>query len=327
MTPRSRALTIGTAWGLIVTAVLVIVPLALRERLPDPLAVHWSTSGGPDRSDTLLMLVLTALGVWLLSWAVLTGLALHGGCLTRRLSRMYWWGTLGGISVFVAGLELSTLVSNLDRSSWQQAALLTAALVATVAGAVAAAVLAGYLGRGEPDQLQPSGEAPPRLRLREGQRSVWVARLTNPWLSALGLGSAAVLVVVVVLQLLGIGLMAVTLPLVSAMGIVTLTGLWTSSIAVRVTEDGVAVGFGLFGWPVRRIRLSKIETAWAEQRFPSQVGGWGVRGLPGSAAIMLRGGECLVLRYRSGGQLVISVDDAERAASLINALIEEHASR
>ncbi|MEU7854572.1 hypothetical protein [Nonomuraea sp. NPDC049141] len=63
--------------------------------------------------------------------------------------------------------------------------------------------------------------------------------------------------------------------------------------------------------------------AWSEVRYPSQVGGWGIRGLPGSATIMLRGGECLIIRYRSGGQLAVSVDDAERGAALINALIAE----
>lgn len=84
------------------------------------------------------------------------------------------------------------------------------------------------------------------------------------------------------------------------------------------------------GRPVRPARLagaqdplSQIESAWSETRHPAEVGGWGIRGLPGSSTIMLRGGECLVIRYRSGGRLAISIDDAERGASLINALIAE----
>ncbi|MFD1535844.1 hypothetical protein ACFSJ0_02295 [Nonomuraea guangzhouensis] len=105
--------------------------------------------------------------------------------------------------------------------------------------------------------------------------------------------------------------------------IVLFAGLLTSSLTARVTGDGLAIGFGPLGWPVRRIRLSKIDRAWSEVRYPSQVGGWGIRGLPGSATIMLRGGECLIIRYRSGGQLAVSVDDAERGAALINALIAE----
>jgi hypothetical protein len=53
-----------------------------------------------------------------------------------------------------------------------------------------------------------------------------------------------------------------------------------------------------------------VLSAWSEVRYPSQTGGWGFRGFPGTAAIMLRGGECLVIRYRSGGRLAISIDDA-----------------
>lgn len=321
MTPK----VVGAVWGLFVTAVLVTVPLALRDRLPDPLAVHWS-GDGPDRADTLLIVAVTSLAVWLVSWAVLMGLALHGGLFARRLSRMYWWGSLFGMGVFALGMQLSTLWANLDRPSWQDAALRGASLVVTVGGALVTAFVAGYLGRGAPDQAPLPGETPPQLKLRAGQRSVWVSRLTNPWLSRLAAVPAVVLVVTGVLQVFGVGKPAVTWTLLPAMAILLVAGLLCSTIAVRAGENGVAVGFGPFGWPVRRIRLSQIEKAWSEQRFPSQVGGWGLRGLPGSAAIMLRGGECLVLRYRSGGQLVISVDDASRGASLINALIEERVS-
>ena len=39
----------------------------------------------------------------------------------------------------------------------------------------------------------------------------------------------------------------------------------------------------------------------------------------------MRRGECLVIKYRPGGELTISVDDAERGAALLNALIAERA--
>lgn len=326
MTPRRRGLAIGSAWGLIVTSALVVIPLFLRDRLPDPLATHWSPDG-PDGSASFTVVVLVSLGLWLVSWAVAMGLALHGGVFVRRLSRMYWWGSLFGMGAFTVGMTLSMLISNLGSSAWQESALLNLTLVATGAAALVSGVTAGFLGRGEPDQQQPASEAPPRLRLRAGQRSVWVGRTTNTWLAATAAAPAVVIVVLGALQLLGIGLAAVTWTLLPVMAIVLVAGLVTASVSVRVTEDGLAIGFGPLSWPVRRIRLSKIDKAWSEERFPSQVGGWGFRGLPGSAAIMLRGGECLVLRYRSGGQLVISIDDAERGASLINALIEERASR
>ncbi|MDR7301766.1 hypothetical protein [Haloactinomyces albus] len=40
--------------------------------------------------------------------------------------------------------------------------------------------------------------------------------------------------------------------------------------------------------------------------------------------LRLRAGECLVVRYVSGGELGISVDDAERGAALLNTLVGQH---
>jgi hypothetical protein len=42
---------------------------------------------------------------------------------------------------------------------------------------------------------------------------------------------------------------------------------------------------------------------------------------------MLRGGECLVVRFASGGELGISIDDAQRGAALLNALIAQRADQ
>lgn len=49
-------------------------------------------------------------------------------------------------------------------------------------------------------------------------------------------------------------------------------------------------------------------------------GGWGYRGLPCGATLMVRSGPCLVIEYVAGGQFAVSVDDAERGAGLLNAL-------
>ncbi|MFI6295540.1 hypothetical protein ACIBEJ_28370 [Nonomuraea sp. NPDC050790] len=311
----------GTVWGLIITAVLVTVPLSFQDRLPEPLATHWSDRA--DGSSSFTGFVLMATVPWVVTWVVMVGLAVRGTMLRRRLSRGYWWGFLVGLGLFVMGMTLSTVHANLDRPVWTEAELAGWIVLAVMLAAVGGGLAAGFLGRGEPDQSPPAGEAPPKLRLRPGQRSVWVSRVSNPWLLALTVAGGAVFVAAAGVALVGATPNVVWGPLLFASVVVLLSGLFTSAATVRVTDDGLAVGFGPFGWPVRRIRLSKIEKAWSEIRYPSQVGGWGIRGVPGMAAIMLRGGDCLVLRYRSGGQLLISVDDARRGASLINALIEE----
>ncbi|WP_431892968.1 hypothetical protein [Nonomuraea sp. bgisy101] len=321
MTSRNRALLAAGAWGLTVSAVLVAVPLSLRDRLPDPLATHWS-GAVPDGSMSFTQNLLFSVATAVVVLAVMVGIALHGTAFDRRLSRAYWWGTLFGWGLFVVGAELSIMSANLDVPVWTQAKSLGWDVVAVLAVAAAGGILAGFLFRGEPDQATPEGEAPPRLRLRPGQRSVWVSRVSNLWLVAVTAGSALLTVAFGALTLAGL-MPGAGGPLFGVAALVLVCGLLTSSVTVRITEDGVAIGFGPLGWPVRRIRLSKIERAWSEQRFPSQVGGWGIRGVPGAAAIMLRGGDCLVLRYRSGGQLLVSIDDAARGAALLNALIDE----
>ncbi|MEV1241340.1 hypothetical protein ACIBO2_08240 [Nonomuraea sp. NPDC050022] len=313
----------AAAWGLIVAAALVAAPLALRGRLPDPLAVHWRSGLVPDGEHSFTAFLVVSVVTWGVAWAVLFGVAVNGKAMERRLSRMYWWGSLAGMGVFALGMSGATLLANLDVPTWREADLEGRTVLVVIGAALAAALLAGYLGRGGLDQRPPVGEEPPRLRLQPGQRSVWVSRITNSWLTAMSMAAAVALAVAGVLAITGVlaGLPAGgTVP---GLGIVLFAGLLTSSLTARVTRDGLAIGFGPLGWPVRRIRLSKIDKAWSESRYPSQVGGWGLRGLPGSATIMLRGGECLIIRYRSGGQLAVSIDDAERGAALINAFIAE----
>ena len=321
MKPRTAV----TAWGLLVAAVLVLVPLGLRDRLPDPLAVHWTDAPVPDNSMSFTANLVTPLVVWGVMWAVLLGLVFHGRSLERRNGRAFLWGSMFGGGVFMVGVGGAVLLANLDAPTWTQARMPFWSVGVVVPVSLAVGVLAGFLCRGAPDQRPPASERPPTLRLRPGQRSVWVSRTGNPWLVAVTGAAFVVTVVTVVVALPRILSGAGALPWSVLIGpvIVLIAGLLVSSVTARVTGDGLAIGFGLLGWPIRRIRLSKIDSAWSEVRYPSQTGGWGFRGFPGTATIMLRGGECLVIRYRSGGQLAISIDDAEHGAALINALIAE----
>ncbi|MBF8192674.1 DUF1648 domain-containing protein [Nonomuraea sp. K274] len=320
MNPRVSILTV---WGLVATAALVLLPLAVRDRLPDPMATHWGPGGGADGSMPFAASVVMSVLLWVVPWLVLLAMAVRGRALVRRLGRMYWCGTAGFMSVFAIGIGGITLLANLDAPDWTRARLAGWHVIAVILAAALAAVAAGYLGRGEPDQPSPEGEQPPRLRLRAGERTVWVSRVANPWLVAVAVATVACVGVLVVLGLIGVMPGPVAVVALPVLVVLLVIGVMSASVTVRAGDDGVAIGFGPLGWPVRRIRLSSIDSAYSEVRQPSQVGGWGFRGLPGSATIMLRGGECLIIRYRSGGQLAISIDDAARGASLINALIAE----
>ncbi|WP_336210596.1 hypothetical protein [Nonomuraea sp. LPB2021202275-12-8] len=317
MIPR----TVAAVWGVVVIAVLIATPLAVRGRLPEPMATHWGLGMAPDRAMSFTAYLVMSVALWAVIWLLLLVSAVRG--LSRRSGRAGWWALLAGGSLFAFGMSGTTLLANLDAASWTGARLPGWAPFVVAGVPLAVAMLAGYLGRGAPDPRRQPDQEPPVLRLRTGQRSVWVSHINNPWPLAISAVAAGGLFALGALEITGFATAPAVAGTLPVLGVVLLIGLFASSLTARVTGDGLALGFGPFGWPVRRIRLARIDRAWTEERRPSQVGGWGVRGLPGGATIMLRGGECLVIGYRSGGQLAISIDDAERGASLINALISE----
>ncbi|TDD38933.1 DUF1648 domain-containing protein [Nonomuraea terrae] len=318
---KPRVIAVG--WVLLVGVLLLLSPFAVRDRLPDPMATHWGGSGLPDSAASLTGHVLTSVLIWAVTGGILVAVAAYGRGRIMRMYRACWWGVLFGMGVLLLGVNASTLAANLDVPDWRSALLPGWHIAAALGSAVVAGAVCGYLGRGEPDEPSSGSQAPPRLRLEPGRRTVWIGHVTNPWLVVAGLGSLAVTIAAVMLTVTGPGSGAVLTSLLPVSVIVLVVSLATMSLTVRVGGERVVIGFGPLGWPRRRIPLLKIDSAWSEPLHPGQVGGWGFRGVPGSATIMLRGGECLVVRYRSGGRLAISVDDAEHGASLINALIAE----
>ncbi|GAA3426631.1 hypothetical protein ACQP10_11390 [Streptosporangium sandarakinum] len=323
---RRTAVTVAAVWGTLICAALIAAPLALRDRLPDPLATHWK-SAGPDSAMSFGAGLAPSLVLWGVAWAFLLVSAAHGEVLNRRGGRAGWWGFLVGGSVFALGVSGSILLANLDVADWRQAAMPGWAVPAVLGTAAVTGALAGYLGRGEPDRPIEPGDAP-AMRLRPGQRAVWAGRATNRWL--LWLSAAMLLAGVVSGAFLVLGApvgetaWVAILPLLPLAVIVSLI----SDVRVRVGPDGLRVGFGPLSWPAFRVPTGKIAWAAAERRSPAEVGGWGLRGLPGTGrlAVMVRGGECLVVRRAGGGELVVSVDDAERAAALLNAYATEEAA-
>ncbi|MBG0816244.1 hypothetical protein [Planomonospora sp. ID82291] len=325
---RGAALTVAALWGALVTAVLVAVPLVLRDRLPEPVAVHWSGGSVPDRSMSFVGDLATGLALWGVAWAFLVGAALHGAALRARPTRVHWWGFLFGWAVFALGVQGSTLLANLDAGHWRRALLPGWTVLAVLGAAVAVGVLAGWLGRGEPDRAPERPEEAPRLRLRPGRRAVWVSRTSNPWLLALSAVALSAAAGAAVLTAVGaLDGSAAWIPVVVA-ALTALLGLATATVQVRVDSDGLRIGFGPLARPAYRVPAAAIESARVERAVPGRVGGWGLRSLPGTGRVtlMLRGGEHLVVRRTTGGEFAVSTDDAERGAALLNAYAAESAA-
>ncbi|MEU9159193.1 DUF1648 domain-containing protein [Streptomyces sp. NPDC048424] len=297
-----------------VGAVLVALPLAASARLPDRMATHWGGgvggSGAPDGS----MSFGASLAFPPALWAVLVlGVAVFAAARARAATVLLPGG------VFLAGAQASIVRANLDHEDWRQADPLDGRVVAAV---LVAAVLAGFAGaminRQQPVAAVKPAAGAPVMDIPAGERLVWLARTSNRWLllTAAALGAAAA-----VAAIAGVGgLLGPAWQLVVPLGVASLALLAFSSVRARVTGQGLEVGFGPLGWPVRRWAAADIESARAEHRTPAQVGGWGYRLSGLGTTVMLRAGECLVVRAR-GKDFAVSVDDAARGAALLNSVM------
>ncbi|MEU6409541.1 DUF1648 domain-containing protein [Microbispora sp. NPDC046933] len=315
---RTRFLLAAAAWAVLVAAVLVAVPLAFAGRLPDPLATHWGSSGRPDGSMPLAAFVVFLVVLWAVLAGIGAGVAARARVLVRRSARAWSCAGLAWAGGLMVITQAFTIAANLDRGHWTRAAGLSWQVAVVVAAPIALGALGWLAGRHGPDVPSGPPQAGPVIDLDPGKRPVWVSTATAPWAAWLALVALAAAVIIAGVALSGLfpGGWGAVVPL----ALVGVVGAVLSSVSVRVVPEALTVSVGPLRWPSRRVRMERVERAWVEERYPAQVGGWGYRGLPGRATIMIRGGECLVVRYTSGGELAITVDDAETGAALLNAL-------
>ncbi|MER6390930.1 DUF1648 domain-containing protein [Streptomyces sp. NPDC001523] len=310
---RGKATSPGVAaWASGVAILLVAMPQVARGRLPDRLATHWGADATPDGSLPLW----AAASLPAVAWALLVSAV---ALAARRGAGVRGWvgATLLSAGVGLIGAQAVIVRANLDRSDWHQARSETVWFVVVIAGAVTAALVGVLLDRRTAASAPPGAvtSGGPALEIPEGERFVWLSRVTNPWFQ---LSAAAGGLVAVAGALAGAaGLVGNPWPLIAPFAFVSVAMTAFSSVRAQVTERGLEVGFGPLGWPTRRWAVGDIESARVERRTPAQVGGWGYRLSGLGTTVMLRAGDCLVVRAR-GKDFAVSVDDAGRAAALLN---------
>ncbi|NLF05694.1 MAG: DUF1648 domain-containing protein [Actinomycetales bacterium] len=316
-TPVPHRLT-NALWTLAVPLVLagtaVALVLSWRDRLPDPVAVHW----GPDGVDgvgglTELVLPLAiavpvlAVGMWAL------GHFLGRAGLTRRLAAAsaVWTGA------YVSGVTLTTAAVQLDRADASQAGSLGVGMTVSLVAACALALLAGRLTPG--DRPQPASTPVPagaaRLPLGTDERASWVR--------SAGQGGTWVIVafVAVTVALLGWATRSWVFPVAFALFLgLLIVGFtqWTVSVDAR----GLTA-VGRLGWPRQHVPLDEVESASVREIHPvREFGGWGLRTSvkDGATGVVLRSGPGIEVQRTGGRRFVVTVDDAETGAALLNTL-------
>jgi hypothetical protein len=144
VTARARYLLLLGGWTALVAVVMVAVPMAVRTRLPDPIAVEWGFSGAPEGSSDLLDFLLTRLVWWALIAALWGAFALRGVLPRRALA---WVGAaLGVFGVLMVGTVVLTIAANIDVADFRDAEE-TRGYGWMLLGSVAAGWLGWRLGR------------------------------------------------------------------------------------------------------------------------------------------------------------------------------------
>ncbi|MFH8344022.1 hypothetical protein [Streptomyces sp. NPDC018045] len=297
---------------LLAIATVIALYSALRDRIPDPLAVHFTAGGtSDDFADAVDFLVLWA-AMPLVFGAVIGVLVLRN----EAAGVLRWAIGVGyGMAGLFGCLGVSILLVNADAGDASAVRLplghLGLALgVAVVSGAV------GWLCAGRDriraDQVAGPSRVTPPLALAAGETAGWSRTVGSPVLVVLGPGFLAVGVL--------FGLMS-NWAGAAGFTIACLTCLAFAGVRVTADHRGLTVASPLVPRPRLRIPLDRMAEAGVQQVSPlADFGGWGYRIRSGRSGIVLRAGEALALRLTNGRVFVVTVDDAATAAALLNAL-------
>lgn len=307
---------------IIVTAIAVVIQLILLPRVPDPMAIHWGSGGGPNGSGpTWLMIVVTlvvGLGV-----PLLIALSAHAGL--RRGDRGATYRLLGAValatSVLMGVLGAWTFVAQADLASWQDAPSVVIPLVVAFAVAVVAGALGWFVQPDEPYRPTLLAAGAP-IELDGDERAVWLQRVQLAHGAAIALVAAFVLLVVVTVVTafadapVGSVVVLIVATVVCAAAVVS-----TLAFHVRVDAAGLTVN-SIVGLPRVHVPLRDIASVEAVDVNPmGEFGGWGMRWGPGGGfGVVLRSGPGIRVRRTNGKVITVTVEDAVTGAALLGAL-------
>lgn len=319
MTDRIRKLLVGIVVPVLIGLGGVAAILTSLPELPDPVAIHWGPTGEPDGfgpATTNLVLLLVFIVVYgVISLIVARGK--DGFSVTQKallatapFLAVLLTAVLAGSLVLQRGLEDAT----------QAPSVLPLLGVGTVAGLVVGVGAWFLLPR--TTQRVADEATVPTLQLGATERGAWIRR-SGPS-GAVQLFVIGTLVLVSAVAIVALVLSAPPLLAVIYGGVLLLIALFVSSTVywrVRVTDEGLearsALGIPRFAVPLREVAEATVITVNPVRDF----GGWGLRwGGQGRFGIVTHAGEALEVRRTNGKSLIVTVDDASQAASLLNAL-------
>lgn len=313
--PRLPLSVIAILLPLVVTltGILVIVPFVPARDI----AVHWGASGAPDgyAPAWATVLVLAIVGV-------LTPLAFGIPLLaTRRDGVSFTQKSLAVASLWLAVflvLLSGWMILGQQVPGAEPPAVGVGLLLAFGVSLPVAALAWAFAPPTVP--VEPVGVPAEPLAIADGERAVWIGRtrLATPGLIAVVVAIALSAATGVFAAIVTDGAAAAVLGVpVLLLALLLMTSVWT----VRADSSGLTVRSAT-GWPRFRVPADEIAQAGTTRATAlGEFGGWGIRSGRGRRlGIIMRSGEALEVQSRSGGALVVTVDDADTAARLLSAV-------
>ncbi len=307
MTTTLRRLC-GGALALIAPVLASIGYLATRDRLPDPLPVHWNLHGAVDNTAhvggfftaTLLIAALLALAVFAAIYLARTPIA--GRMLAALLAFGAW---------MAAGVWVTTAMASMDAASARDVSLSWYTIVLLVGVPLAAGVAVWAVLPGQWQHPDAPAVTSPGLVLDAGEVVVWIDHVHAPWARWGAVLAAAAAVV----------MFFIAPPAAIPLGIVAVAGALLSEIVLRIDARGVHTLWGPFGWPHTRIPLEQIVAARSERIRSVEWGGWGYRVSPRGVAVVIRSGPGLVVSRSGRPDYAVTTRHAEAGAEVLSALL------
>ena len=319
---RARVILITGVVPALIAMLGTVLMLSWASDLPDPIAVHWGPSGGPDGYGSLAEPIAVLLGcVLVFSAAVTFGLAtLKAAPRSSQQIRV-----LSAASVWMSGFLTIGITGSVAAQRGLADATATGPVgVLMLIGAGVGLVLgvAAWFLTPLPELAgEADGTPQAALKLAPHERASW-SRAVRPATKTVvlfclifGVGSLGSLVIAALTVSPSLWWMVLFVALVLAAAGVCFY--WRISIDNR----GVTVRAGA-GFPRVQIPLDSIAGARLVQVSPlGDFGGWGWRWSGNRTGIVVRAGEALEITRTSGKVLVVTVDDAATAASLLEGMV------
>ncbi|WP_291380317.1 DUF1648 domain-containing protein [Demequina sp.] len=316
----SRYVLVALAIPAVLTAAALVLQGAWLGDLPDPAATHWGPGGVPDGfgSPWTFLAFTAGFGLGLPAMVAATTLPMlrrgaRGG--TFRFMASFALG----ISAFSVTLNTFSVGLQRDLATGTDAPDIGPAMLAAFAiGGVAGT--AGWFLQPHQRAERPEWEATAHMEIAPGERVVWMRTATIARWGVLVLGGAGVAVGAGAITAWVTGALLAAWILAGSLAFLAFAAAIATVFHIRIDDDGLTAVAAL-GFPKLRVPLDDVaDVGVAPVNGFAEFGGYGLRSRPGATGIVLRNSDALQVTRKDGKRIVVTVDDADTAASVLTAL-------